>query len=278
MRDQVLLLLSQRRLSHFKTYVFEEANGHWIIAMHTSALIKAEHFEYFQHVADDDLTMACDFDDCFPDYHDQDRLGVVAVPYEHGVLYTGFALLAFTTAFYDALRARGGEFFDYPQHYFFFDRSDKGVNTTVGRCQLDEDTVGLVRGLDVWPQNKWVPLSGRVSGMIQTIFDYHINRLFWPYGQKPAVGETKLPWHVKKMLRTRLKGVYYYNSPRPNIEIRGSAPAEKIVWETISRLRAISDPLPARSSPSRDVEGYEQVEVDTFLASIDSVLEAEPGS
>ena len=47
MRDQVLLLLSQRRLSHFKTYVFEEANGHWIIAMHTSALIKAEHFEYF---------------------------------------------------------------------------------------------------------------------------------------------------------------------------------------------------------------------------------------
>ena len=248
--------------------------------MHTSTVLEAEHFAYFRCSANSGPPAASDFAACFPNYHYQDRLGVVALPYEYGALYTGFALLACTTAFYDALRSRDGAFFDYPQHYLFFDRSAEGVNTTAGRRRLDQDALGLMGHLDVWPENKWVAAPSRVSGIIKTIFDYNINRLFWPYGLQPEAGEAKLPWYAHKMLRTRLKGVYYYNSPRPNIEIRGAAPAEKLVWETIARLQSITDPPPRRSGPGargRDVEGYEQVEVETFLASLDTIFAQKPG-
>ena len=77
--------------------------------MHTSTVLEAEHFAYFRCSANSGPPVASDFAACFPNYHYQDRLGVVALPYEYGALYTGFALLACTTAFYDALRSRDGD-------------------------------------------------------------------------------------------------------------------------------------------------------------------------
>ncbi len=247
--------------------------------MHTSTLLKAEHFEYTLRNTNCDAPVRSDFAACFADYHPQDRVAVVSVPCEHGALYTGYALLACTTAFYDAQRARGGEFFDYPQHYLFFDRSDEGVKTTAGRRPLADDAMGLMGHLDVWPNNKWVSIPGTVRHIVQTVFDYNIHRLFWPHDLKPADEQVKLPWYARKMMRTRLKGVYYTNSPSPNIEIHGSEPARKLVLETIANLKQITDPPPKRCGPcarADDVEGYEQVPVDAFLESIGSVFEPPP--
>ena len=60
----------------------------------TSTLLKAEGFEYFRRGRDGDGLVSCGFAACFPDYHAQDRLGVVSILYENCALYTGFALLA----------------------------------------------------------------------------------------------------------------------------------------------------------------------------------------
>ena len=53
--------------------------------------------------------------------------------------------------------------------------------------------------LDMWPENKWVVIPARVSGVIKTIFDYKAPRLFWPHGLKPEAGEAKESWYPRKM-------------------------------------------------------------------------------
>jgi hypothetical protein len=72
-------------------------------------------------------------------------------PYlEEGVLQTGYALLALTTAFYDVLRARTAEFFDYPHHFALLDVNDAGVRTRAGRLPLPQAALGSPWGaLDV---------------------------------------------------------------------------------------------------------------------------------
>ena len=247
--------------------------------MHTSKLIKAEDFEYFRCGRDGDRLVSCGFTACFPDYHEQDRVGVVSMPYENGALYTGFALLACGTAFYDAHRARGGVFFDYPQHYFFFECDNQGLNTTMGRRRVAKDKTGVVGHLDVWPENKWVATPPGVLAMITMVFDYNINRLFWPHGLDLDKVDKQLPWYLRSMMRTRMKSVYYYNSPQPNMEIRGAAAPEKLVWETIGQLSRITDPPPDRDGPgarAHDAEAYEQVPIDDFLDSLDSAFEPTP--
>ena len=174
---------------------------------------------------------------------------------------------------------RGGAFFDYPQHYFFYECDNEVLNTTKGRRRVAKDVRGVAGHLDVWPENKWVATTPGVMGMISMAFDYNLNRLFWPHGLGVGEVQGKLPWYFRSMMRTRLKGVYYYNSPQPNMEIRGAAAPEKLVRETIAQLSRITDPPPNRDGPgarAHDVEAYEQVAVDDFLESIDSAFESPP--
>ena len=70
--------------------------------MHTSTRLRADDFHFWQHA------QPVDFATFAPTYHEQDRVGVVSLGLEDGVLHTSYALLAFTTAFYDRLRALRG--------------------------------------------------------------------------------------------------------------------------------------------------------------------------
>ena len=70
------------------------------------------------------------------EYHEQDRVAVVSPRLEDGILHTGYALLALTTAFFDAQRARGGDFFVYPQHFAIIGADRSGVATGAGRLEL----------------------------------------------------------------------------------------------------------------------------------------------
>lgn len=72
--------------------------------MHTSARLSASDFTFWRQTANGDQQI--DFATFSPDYHPQDRIGVISLTLEDGVLHTSYALLAFTTAFYDCLRAR----------------------------------------------------------------------------------------------------------------------------------------------------------------------------
>jgi hypothetical protein len=69
--------------------------------MHTSTRLQASDFAFWQRCPDG--LKPIDFDQFWPDYHPQDRVGVVSPCLEDGVYHTAGALLALTTRFYDNL-------------------------------------------------------------------------------------------------------------------------------------------------------------------------------
>jgi hypothetical protein len=236
--------------------------------MHTSKLLRASDFQYWRLA--EDKRISIDFEGFCPDYHELDRVGVISPYIEDGILYTGDALLALTTAFYDVLRIRETDFFDYPQHFAFIGTSENTVHTR-GE-QLPMDRIGTGWGnLDVWPDSKWIPTPRSVTGMLKNAFDFQINRLFLPHDFKLGSDESPLPAYARKMLGTRLKAVYYYNTPTPNVEIRASQKVADLVQRSLaefpnaeSEIKGRVDEHPTQSNfPS--VARYQQVSVDDFL-------------
>lgn len=282
--------------------------------MHTSTRLVSTDFHFLQHAPSGEQPVAvaafC------PDYHPQDRVGVVSPSLEQGVLHTSYALLALTTVFYDHMRAQKSEFFDYPQHFAFVGTS--GINgvaygngeqrngesdamsmsasdsvmgnvsmgnvsmsnismgdstpdntpnrelsggVLVGDLQLAAETPQLWNAwswLDVWPDAKWVTVPASATNMLKSVFDYQINRLFWPRDLTPALFQaedpaSKLPAYLWKMLKTSLKSVYLYGElgeenkdgvdpwavlGGERIEIRGANAAQEIVQESLVQLPA----------------------------------------
>lgn len=249
--------------------------------MHTTKVLRSVDFHYWQ--VEQDGLVQVDFDTFCPHYHAQDRIGVVSPSLEAGVLHTGYALLALTTTFYDGLRARSTDFFDYPQHFAFLDVTEEGVYTQGRRLQLDLETLGGPWGaLDVWPDSNWILASGSVGGMLKKVFDWQINRLFWPEDFMPSAHSASLPSYVRAILSARLKTVYYYNTRRPNLEIHVAPPVADMVQRGIARLPHVpgasmaSLPLHhAALSTDGDlpyIECYRQVNVQDFLTVMAAVL------
>jgi hypothetical protein len=236
--------------------------------MHTSKLLKASDFQYWRLAEDERISV--DFEGFCPGYHELDRVGVISPCLEDGILYTGDALLALTTAFYDVLRSRTTDFFDYPQHFAFIGASEDSVYTRGERLPMDHIGTGW-GNLDVWPNSKWIATPRSLTGMVKKAFDFQINRLFWPQDFKQGSDESPLPAYARKMLGTRLKVVYYYNTPTPNVEIRASQKVADLVQRSLaefpnaeSEIKGRADEHPTQSNfPS--VARYQQVSVDDFL-------------
>ncbi len=270
--------------------------------MHTSQALRSSHFEYRR--LDPGGRVA--FSAFCADYHDQDRVGVVSPRLEDGVLHTAYALLALTTAFYDVQRAAGGDFFIYPQHFAIIgqdpsavsptrdetDRAEKiGIATGAGRLDLTLDEAGIGGSwawLDVWPGGNWHTASQTPAAMLKKVFDLHINRLFWPqdftppHKQEPEStnGKTsngQLPDYALRILKSRLKSVFYYNTSSPTIEICADQPAVEIVQFSIDKL-----PAPVRQTLDQDadppnspaLESYRQVSVNDFLEDVEACFAA----
>lgn len=234
-----------------------------LLNMHTSKILEAGHFEYRHVQTDGDGTSAVGFHAVCPDYHVLDRLGIVSVPFEAGLRHTGLAVLAWTTAFYDALRASSPDgFFNYPQHYLLYMVDDQGIVTESEPGTLTAESMKGWSHLDVWPDCKWVASPNSVVGMVEKLFDYEINRVLWPRSLSAVEGEGTLPDHVRRMLQTRLKGIYLYDSDSPTFEIHGAEPAVRLTREACEHagLDASEVALP--------VESYERVDVDQFLSVI----------
>ena len=203
--------------------------------MHTSQVLSASDFEYWQCGANGPARVS--FAAFCPDYEASDRTGFVSPCLEDGILHASLANLALTTAFYDAWRDRTDDFFIYPQHFAILDISAEGVNSGSGRLRLDRDRLGWPWGnLDVWPDSQWVPSDGSVSGALKKAFDLHINRLFWPESFVPGARENRLPGYALKIMRTRLKDVFYYRPAEPNVEIRARSNANEVAEQSVWRL------------------------------------------
>lgn len=241
--------------------------------MHTSRIIQSDDFRYWHQ--DQETLVQGDFDACFPGYDRTDRIGVVSPHLEDGAFHAKYALLAAATTFYDGLRARGGEFFDYPHHFVFCDVNEEGVATRRGRLSLEPTTFDVWSGLDVWPESQWIHTAGRVESMLQHVFAWQINCLFWPESLMPTTGAETLPVYAKRLLAARLKTVYYYDSAQPDVEIHVNETVASLIREkSFPRLpeplrdTALAQ-LPRAASPTESsfpyVERYRRVSVDAFL-------------
>ncbi|MDE3001402.1 MAG: hypothetical protein OXU79_20180 [Gemmatimonadota bacterium] len=251
--------------------------------MHTSQVLSAGDFEYWQRGGNGFGRVP--FESFCPDYHESDRTGVVSPFLEDGILHASHAILALTTAFYDAWRARTDDFFIYPQHFAILDISAGGVNSGSGRLRLDRDRLGWPWGnLDVWPDSQWISSDGSVYGALKNAFDLHINRLFWPESFVPGDGEDRLPEYALKIMRTRLKAVFYYRTDEPNIEIRSNSNVKKVADQSVWRLSQLEG-LSAENLPMTDdeaasetghssVERYRKVEPDQFLDDVGVCFES----
>jgi hypothetical protein len=243
--------------------------------MHTSTILRATDFTYCSVAGQ--ASSLTDFQTFCPGYQPLDRVGVVSLCLEDGIRYTGFALLALTTAFYDVLRARPAEFYDYPQHFAFLDADETGVQTHTGRLSMSQAAMGAPWGrLDVWPDSNWITATGTATGMLKKVFDWQISRLFWPESLHVKANELPLPLHVRRLLATRLKTVYYYNTATPTIAIGATTAVEELVQSSFQRLpSAGSTPYTSHLAlPGADTnrfpygEHYRQVSVETFLETL----------
>lgn len=243
--------------------------------MHTSKLLQASDFGYRRRGATGwsnvDLTAVC------PDYHPQDRVGVVSLYLEDGIRHAGAALLALVTAFYDALRARGGEFYDYPQHFALLAVEEGQVRTREGPWPFDATTVARPWGhLDVWPESNWIASGGSAAAMLRKLCDLHLQRVFWPAGLRHSGNEPPLPDSLRRMLLTRLKTAYFYGAADADAEIRVTPAAEQLLRNSLARLPRLAgaaeevppvDP-PTDGTPFTYAEQYHQVTADEFLATV----------
>ncbi|MFZ4661553.1 MAG: hypothetical protein ACOYNY_31380 [Caldilineaceae bacterium] len=237
--------------------------------MHTSTRLTNTDFHFFRHSPTG--AQPIDFADFCPDYHELDRVAVVSPTLEAGVYHTSYALLALTTAFYDRLRTRGGDFFDYPQHFAFVGAEGDGIYTGNGPLPLTTPKLwDAWSWLDVWPANKWVPTPVTVTGMLQQVFDYQINRLFWPRSLQTDGTAATLPPYVWKMLQTSVKAVYYYGDAAEmpvaqgdeRVELCITSAAHAIVKESLERL-----PEAVRAvNPLSLSQHYKRISVEAFLA------------
>src|ERR671919_2340520 len=99
-------------------------------------------------------------EDLFEGFGEQDRLGVV-MSRPCGAVGASALIAATITAFYDLYRARGEDFFVYPDYYLFH----------VGR------PLGDHARLDVWPRRKEVVVGEEPQAILEAIDDRAISRL-----------------------------------------------------------------------------------------------------
>ncbi len=250
--------------------------------MHTSTVLRPSDFHYVRRDVDD--TLAADFTTFCPDYQTSDRIGVVSPRLEDGVVHASYAVLALTTAFYEVLRSRVDDFFDYPQHFAVIGAAGEAMLACETELPIDAALLETTWGnLDVWPDSQWLFAPSMATGMLKKVFDLQINRLFWPQALTSGPDEVPLPAYMHKMLRARLKSIYYYGTTDANVEIQVTQHVEDIVQTSLAGLlRAGGTGASARdrrrAAPPEETsfvyrQCYRQIAVQDFLKGLDARFE-----
>ncbi len=130
-------------------------------------------------------------DDVFPDFAEWDRLGVV-VRHPCGAIGASTLILAAVTAFYDAQRAKGEDFFIYPDYFLFH----------VGERLGDH---GM---LDVWPAHKEVVVGDEPEELLRAMNDRGVTRLLV---EDRAPGEPRLERESLASVRNRVATAVAYS-------------------------------------------------------------------
>jgi hypothetical protein len=166
--------------------------------------------------------------DLFEGFGEQDRLGLV-MSSPCGAVGASTLIAATITAFYDFHRARGEEFFVYPDYYLFH----------VGR------PLGDHARLDVWPRRKEVVVGEEPQAILEAIDDRGITRLVVEDGEPAGGGlDDEAVASARERIRTCLAYSPAGRVEDADVEIAGNDVTEGYVEaildpETrIERLRA----------------------------------------
>jgi hypothetical protein len=124
------------------------------------------------------------------------------------------AILAAVTAFYDVQRARGGEFFIYPDYFLFH----------VGHPHGDHNM------LDVWPDHKEVVVADDAEEILRAINDRGVTRLL--VEERPR-GEPSFERETLASARARIATSLAYSPdgrvPDDDVRIAGNEVTERYV-------------------------------------------------
>jgi hypothetical protein len=172
-------------------------------------------------------------EELFEGFSEQDRLGVVLTR-PCGAVGASALITATITAFYDIQRARGPDFFVYPDYYLFH----------VGRPLGDHGR------LDVWPRHKEVVVPEAADRLLEAINDRAVTRLVVEDG---AAGEPPPDPAAVASARARIDSCLAY-SPSGRVEDADVRIAGNAVTE--GYVEAILDPE-ARIARLR-TEGHEE--------------------
>lgn len=176
--------------------------------------------------------------DLFDGFGEQDRLGVV-MSRPCGAVGASALIAATITAFYDFHRARGDDFFVYPDYYLFH----------VGR------PLGDHARLDVWPRRKEVVVGEGPQEILEAIDDRGITRLVVEDGE-PEEGwvDDEAVASARGRIRTCLAYSPAGRVEDADVEIAGNPVTEGYVEaildpeSRLERLRAEADAAPASAA------------------------------
>jgi hypothetical protein len=175
--------------------------------VHTSTQLRSESFEIELDGRPADIHQV------LPGFGSQDRVGaVVREPF--GAVGASNLLLAAVTAFYDAQRARGEDFYVYPDYFLFH----------VGGLLGDHSM------LEVWPSHKEVVVPDDSERILEAINDRGVRWLLVPEGEpkRPQLGREALA-----SARSRIAGSFVYSPTGrvtgANVRIAGNEVTESCV-------------------------------------------------
>ena len=198
----------------------------------------------------------------FPGFDARDRLGIV-VHHPGGALGASVLILATITAFYDVQRARGDDFFIYPDYFIFHVGQPHGNHSM----------------LDIWPDHKEVVVANEPEAVLRAINDRAITRLLVPDGRpgNPSFGRATL---ASGCLRSALAYAPTGRSRDADVTAAGNTVTESYVSAVISesveldteRKATLRDERTRIMETGRPVEHYRRVSLDTARA----LLASEP--
>jgi hypothetical protein len=198
--------------------------------------------------------------DLFEGFGEQDRLGVV-MSRPCGAVGASALITATITAFYDLHRARGDDFFVYPDYYLFH----------VGR------RLGDHARLDVWPRRKEVVVGEEPQEILEAIDDRAITRLVVEDGSPAEAGvDDELVASARGRIRTCLAYSPGGRVDDADVEIASNSVTEGYVEaildpeSRIARLRAEADAASA-SAPQADVASASAPQAEAVRARIASI-------
>jgi hypothetical protein len=198
--------------------------------------------------------------DLLQGFGEQDRLGVV-IGRPGGGLGASALITATITAFYDLQRARGPDFFIYPDYYLFHLGKPFGNHSR----------------LDIWPEHKEVVVPAEAQEVLRAVNDRAITRLVVEDGdpRDPELGAEELA-----SARARLTSCLAYSPTGrvtdADVRVTSNAVVEGYVDTTLDRGDVIPPDQRSQIRRAREgllegglpVETYRRIELDEALAKL----------